>query len=178
MGACFQYMRLDGDLTEEQVRLEFRKRVHRDSYECGNGYPGSFSKFTGLEFTGLAFETFDEAYAYVDEHGAKWGPAVAVRHKKYDMPKSALNHDKKRGQLYQKIWIAEAAVKHANDKARINNRSTTPAYVTKAEQKLEAVKAKIQPKIDERTAKIEASIKNAAAKSTKFMWLLGGWCSS
>lgn len=178
MGACLNTMRVDGKASKEQVNTEFSTRCEQDGWESGHSYSGSFSQFTGLRFTDMVFDTEDEAVEYVSEHGVKWGEAVAVRHKVYDVPKSALNHDKARAKLQQKIWNAEAGVGAAKDKARANNRTKTPSYVTKAEAKLERVKESVQPKIDDRTAKIAEGITKAAAKSNKFVWLLGGWCSS
>ena len=179
MGACFNSMvLLDGNMTKEQVTAAFTTRCEQDGYESGHSYSGSFSQFNGLRFTGLDFETSDEATKYVEEHGEKWGPAVAVRHKKYDPPKSALNHDKARLKLQQKIWLAEGKLGNARRKAQMNNRTKTPSYVTKYEEALERVKESVQPRIDERTAKIAEGITKAAAKSNKYVWLLGGWCSS
>lgn len=178
MGACFNTMRVDGKATKEQVTTEFNARCNQDGYESGHSYSGSFSQFQGLRFTDMVFDVAEVAEEYVSGHGEKWGPAVAVRHKVYDMPKSVLNHDKARLKLQTKIWNAEAGVRATKDKAQANNRTKTPAYVTKAEAKLERVKESVQPKIDERTAKIAEGITKAAAKSNKFVWLLGGWCSS
>ena len=178
MGAVLNMMTLDGKLTKEQVKKAFDTRCEADGYEYGHSYSGSFSEFPGLDFTDCCFETEDEARDYVEQHGEKWEPAVAVRYKLYTIPKSALNHDKKRRELQTQIWNAEAALGHARRKAQINNRSKTPAYVTNAEKKLEAIKAKVQPKIDERTDKIKLIISKAAAKSNKWVWLIGGWCSS
>ena len=178
MGACFNEMTLDGKMTEETVRAAFVARCIQDGHNNGHSYSGSFSQFDGLRFTDKEFDTRDEAYDWVMEHGEKWGPAVCVRHKLYDVPKSALNHDKQRRKLQQKIWEAEAFRGAARRKAQINNRSKMPAYVTKAEAKVETVKAQVQPKIDERTSKIAAILANAAAKSKKSVWYLGGWCSS
>ena len=179
MGACFNEMALDGKLTKEQVKAMFSERVEQDGYDHGRGgYSGSFYETNGLDFTGLEFDTEDAARDYLQEHAQKWEAALAVRHKVYDMPKSALNHDKARLKLNQKIWEAAAALRNAEQKARINNRSSKPSYVTKAEEKLEKVKMQVQPKIDERTAKIQAGINKSAAKSTKWVWRIGAWCSS
>ena len=178
MGACFNDMTLDGKMTKEAVLAKFNERCEQDGYESGHSYSGTFSQFSGLRFTGKEFDTMDAAHDWVEEHGEKWGPAVCVRHKKYDMPKSALNHDKARRKLQQNIWNAEAFLGSARRKAQINNRSSKPAYVTKAEVKLEIVKAKNQMKIDDRTAKIEAIIAKTATKSKTWVWYLGGLCSS
>ena len=177
MGDCFNEMTLDGKLSKQEVTVIFDNRCESDGYESGHSYSGSFSQFEGLHFTDEEFNTMDEARDYVMEHGEKWGAAVVVRHKKYDVPKSVLNHDKARHKLEQWIWSAESALRNARDRARLNNRSMTPAYVTKAELKLEAVKAQVQPQMDARTAKIEVIIKATAAKSKKHVWFLGGWCS-
>lgn len=178
MGACFNDMTLDGKLTKEQVTAKFNERCEQDGYECGHSYSGSFSQFDGLHFTGKEFDTVDEAYDWVVENGSKWGPAVCVRHKLYDTPKLAVNHGKALRKLEQKIFDAEAAARNARDKARINNRSKTPAYVTKASKNVEVVRARIQPQMDARTAKIKEIMSKAAAKSKKSVWYLGGWCSS
>jgi len=177
MGACFNELTLDGKKTIDEVRNIFDRRCEQDGYECGHMYSGSFSEFRGLIFHNKDFNSRDEAYDYLMDAGEKWGPAVCVRHKEYDMPKSVLNHNKQRGKLQQKINLAENAARSARDKARMNNRSKTPAYVTKASNNVEVVRAKVQPKIDERTAKIKIIIENAAAKSNKWVWYLGGWCS-
>ena len=178
MGAVLNTMALDGTMTKEQVMTAFNERVEQDGYDHGHSYSGSFSEFRGLVFKDICFETEDEAREYVDQHGEKWGPAVAVRYKHYNMPKSALNHDKKRRELHTKIWVAEASLGEARRRAQRNNRSSLPSYVTAAEKTLERVRAQTQPKIDDRTAKIAAIIKKAAAKSNKWVWLIGGWCSS
>lgn len=178
MGADFNDMTLDGKLTKEEVRSVFADRCIQDGHDEGHSYSGSFSQFSGLRFTDQTFETMDEAHDWVQEHGEKWGPAVCVRHKLYKVPKLALNHDKARYKLEQKIWNSEAAARNARDKARLNNRSKTPAYVTKAMRNVEAVRVRIQPQMDARTAKIKAIIAKAAAKSKKSVWYLGGWCSS
>lgn len=177
MGAAFNDMTLNGKMEETEVRTIFHNRCEQDGIDHGHSYSGSFSQFTGLHFTGKSFNTMDEARDFVMENGEKWGPAVAVRHKKYDVPKSALNHNEQRGKLEQRIWLAQSTLRNAREKARLNNRTTTPAYVTKAEAKLKTVKEQVQPKMDERTAKIKAIIETAAAKSNKYVWLLGGWCS-
>ena len=178
MGACFNDMTLDGKLTQKEVSAQFNARCEQDGYECGHSYSGSFSQFEGLRFTGKEFLTIAEANDWVEEHGEKWGPAVCVRHKVYKVPTSAIKHTEKRRELEKKIQAAEMLLRDARTKARINNRSTTPAYVTKAEAKLETVKKQVQPKIDERNAKIKTLMTNAAAKSKKSVWYLGGWCSS
>lgn len=178
MGSCYNDMTLDGNMTKEQVTAKFNERCEQDGYECGHSYSGSFSQFEGLRFTGKEFATMDEAHDWVMENGDKWGPAVCVRHKQYDIPKLAQNHGKKRHELEQQIWRAEAAAHNARDKARLNNRSNTPAYVTKASKNVEMVRARVQPKMDARTAKIKEIISNAASKSKKSVWYLGGWCSS
>ncbi len=178
MGACLNTMVLvDGNMTKEQVTAAFTTRCEQDGWESGHSYSGSFSQFSGLRFTGLDFDTTDEAETYVSDHGEKWGPAVAVRHKKYDAPKSVLNHDKARRKLEQKIWDADAFLNNARRKAQLNNRTKTPSYVAKAEAKLAKVRESVQPKIDARTAKIAEGFAKVAAKSNKFVWLLGGWCS-
>lgn len=178
MGSCYNDMTLDGKLTREEVSEKFRARCEQDGYECGHSYSGSFSQFDGLQFTGKDFDTIQEAQDWVEENGSKWGPAVCVRHKIYKVPTSAIKHTEKRGELEKKIRAADWVLRKAKEKARINNRSTTPAYVTKAEAKLETVKKQVQPKIDERVAKIKAIMAKSAAKSKKSVWYLGGWCSS
>lgn len=178
MGACYNDMTLDGKLTKEQVKAKFDDRCRQDGHDCGHSYSGSFSQFNGLTFTGKVFETLDEAHDWVQDQDTKWGPALCVRHKAYEMPKSALKHDIARRKLEQQIWDADYSHRNARDKARLNNRSTTPAYVTKAEAKLEKVKERVQPKIDDRAAKIAEIISKAAKKSNKFVWYLGGLCSS
>ena len=178
MGACFNDMTLDGKMTKDEVAAKFDDRCRQDGHECGHSYSGSFSQFDGLRFTGKEFDTMDEAHDWVNEHGEKWGPAVCVRHKLYKVPQLALNHSKKRHELEQQIWRAEAAARNARDKARLNNRSKTPAYVAKASKNVEVVRARVQPKMDARTAKIKTIIAAAAAKSKKSVWYLGGWCSS
>lgn len=178
MGACFNEMTLDGKLTKDEVIATFDARCEQDGFECGHSYSGSFSQFTGLAFIDEMFNTMDEAHDFVSEHSEKWGPAVCVRHKEYKVPKSALNHDTQRRKIIQKIWDAETKLQNAQQKARINNRSTVPAYVTKAEKNLKTVKERVQPEIDNRTAKMKEIIAKAAAKSKKSVWYLGGWCSS
>lgn len=179
MGANFCTMTLDGRLTKDQVRVEFEVRQDQDGHDHGRGgYSGSFYEARGLRFTDRIFETHDEAYEYLENTAQKWEAALAVRHKAYEMPKSVLNHDKARRMLYEKIWLAESNLRHALQKMKVNNRSTKPSYVTTAEKKLERVKASVQPKIDDRTAKIQAGIRNAAAKSNKWVWLIGALCSS
>ena len=178
MGSCLNTMTVEGTASKEEVLSKFNDRCEQDGYESGHSYSGSFSQFRGLRFTDQVFETTDEAETYVMDKGEKWGPAVAVRHKVYETPKSVLNHDKARLKLQRKIWDAEALVGGAKRKAQINNRSKTPAYVATAEAKLERVRESVQPNIDARTAKIAEGFAKVAAKSNKFVWLLGGWCSS
>lgn len=178
MGAVFNDMALDGKLTKEQVKAKFIDRCEQDGYEDGHSYSGSFSEFRGLEFHDKTFDGLDDAFEYVDEHGEKWGAAVCVRYKHYKTPKSAKNHQKAISKLMGGINFAENKLRAARGKARINNRSTTPSYVTNAEKTLATVTAKIQPKIDERRAKIKELNTKAAAKSTKWGWYLGGNCSS
>lgn len=178
MGAVYNDMTLDGKLTKEQVLAIFNERREQDGYDCGHSYSGSFSQFNGLKFTGREFLTADEAHDYVEGLDTKWGPAICVRHKKYEMPTMASKHIVARRKLEQKIWDAENKLRLAQQKARLNNRSSKPAYVIKAEDNLAKVRATVQPKIDERNAKANESIKKAAAKSTKWCWYLGGLCSS
>ena len=178
MGACLNVMTVDGKASKEEVTKQFNARCEQDGYECGHSYSGSFSEFRGLRFTNVVFHTEEEAEKYIDEYGEKWGPAVVVRHKVFDTPKSVLNHMKARTALSQKIHDAGFKLRNAQQKARINNRSTTPSYVTKAENAWNKIKETNQPKIDARTAKIDLGMKNAGMKSKKFVWMLGGWCSS
>ena len=178
MGACFNDMTLDGKLTPDQVEAKFSDRCRQDGYEEGHSYSGSFSEFNGLVFTGKEFDTADEAYDWLQDQNTKWGPALCVRHKLYDVPKSALTHIEQRHKLQQKIWNAEHLRRLAVQKAQANKRLVKPAYVIKAEEKLEKVREKIQPKIDERDAKIKELKSKAAKKSKKFVWYLGGLCSS
>lgn len=178
MGACFNDMTLDGTMTKETVVERFNERCRQDGIDHGHSYSGSFSQFNGLAFTDEEFDTLDAARDWVMEHGRKWEAAVCVRHKQYTVPKSALNHDKARRKLEQRIWTVEAAAHNSREKARLNNRKTAPAYVVKAEAKVESVRALVQPQMDDRTAKITAIIAKVAAKSKKHVWYLGGWCSS
>ncbi len=178
MGGCFNSMELDGKLPKQEVITRFNERCEQDGYECGHSYSGSFSEFSGLTFHDKLFNTGDEAYEYVMEYGEKWGPAVCVQYKHAEPSKMLLNHDKARAKLQQKIWDAEAYLGNTKRKAQINNRSTTPAYVTKAEERLERIKESVQPKIDERTEKIAAIQQALGAKSKDIRWYLGGWCSS
>lgn len=178
MGACLNTMTVDGKASKEEVLSKFNDRCEQDGYDSGHSYSGSFSQFQGLRFTDKVFDAADDAEEYVSDHGEKWGPAIAVRHKKYDAPKSVLNHDKARAKLQQKIWLAEGKLGNARRKAQMNNRTKVPSYVTKYEAALERIKESVQPKIDERTAKMAEGLAKAAAKSNEFVWLLGGWCSS
>ena len=178
MGACYNEMTLNGERSKDEVIAKFNERVEQDGYECGHSYSGSFSEFRGLVFQDKVFMTQDEACDYVQEYGVKWGPAVCVQYKYAKPTKMLLNHDKARAKLQQKIWEAEAYVGEAKRKAQINNRSTKPAYVTKAEERLERIRESVQPKIDERTEKITAIYQKLCAKSKDIRWYLGGWCSS
>lgn len=178
MGAVYNDMTLDGKLTKEQVLAKFNERCEQDGYDCGHSYSGSFSQFNGLKFTGKEFQTAEEAYNYINDLDTKWGPAICVRFKQFEMPKSAVKHEAARLKLQHKIWDAETKLRNAEQKARINNRSSKPAYVTKAEENLEKVKATIQPQIDERATKTKGIMTKAAAKSKKWCWYLGGLCSS
>ena len=178
MGACFNSLELDGKLSKEEVIAKFNAKCDQDGYDCGHSYSGSFSEFRGLVFHDKMFNTGDEASDYVEEHGEKWGPAVCVRYKHAEPSKMLLNHDKARAKLQRKIWDAEAYLGESKRKAQINNRSTKPAYVTKAEERLERIKESIQPKIDERTEKIVTIRQALGAKSKDVRWYLGGWCSS
>ena len=179
MGAGYNDMTLDGKLPKDEVIVQFNDKCEQAGYDHGHsGYSGSFYEFDGLTFHDKVFMSIDEAHEYVEEHGRKWGPAVCVRYKNLYPTKAILNHDKARAKLQQKIWLGEADVGHANRKAKINNRSTKPAYVTKAEERLERIKESVQPKIDERTEKITAIYQKLSAKSKDIRWYIGGWCSS
>ena len=171
MGACFNCMELDGKLSMDEVITKFNERVEQDGYESGHSYSGSFSEFSGLTFHNKVFNTYDEGSDYVEEHGVKWGPAVCVRYHHAEPSKMLLKHDAARAKLKRKIWDAEAYLGEAK-------RSTKPAYVTKAEEKLERIKESVQPKIYERTEKIVAIRQALGAKSKDVRWYLGGWCSS
>jgi len=178
MGACLNTMTVDGKASKQEITDQFNARCEEDGYECGNTYSGSFSEFTGLRITDLAYDLESDAEDYVSEHGEKWGPAVALKHKVYDMPKLGTLHQVALQALHQKVYDAGAKLRNARDKMRINNRSTVPAYVTKAEASYDKVVETVQPKIDERKRKIREIERKAAAKSKKFVWLIGGWCSS
>ena len=178
MGACFNSMVVEGNATKDQVSGAFDARCHQDGYDRGHSYSGSFSEFKGLVFQDTIFATYDEAKEYLLEYGQKWGPAIAVRYRHIEPSAMILKHDRARSKLQQKIWIAEAFVGGAKQKARINNRSSVPSYVTKAEKKLARIQKSVQPKIDARTAKIAAVYAKLSAKSKDVQWLIGGWCSS
>lgn len=178
MGACLNAMTLDGKMTKKEITDAFDRRCEEDGHECGHSYSGSFSEFTGLVITDKAYDLESDAEDYMSEHGEKWGPAVAIKHKVYDMPKLGTLHQKANMKLHEKIRDAGAKLRNARDKMRINNRSETPAYVTKAEASYDKVVETVQPKIDWRIRKIREIERKAAAKSTKFVWLIGGWCSS
>ena len=178
MGGCYNEMTLNGERSKDEVIAKFNERVEQDGYECGHSYSGSFSEFRGLVFQDKVFTTQDEAREYVQEYGVKWGPAVCVRYKYFKPTFTLKNQQKIITDLQQHIHNAEAKLLHAQQKMRINNRSTKPAYVTKAEEKLQAVKDSVEPKVQARKDKIKEIELKLAAKSTDIRWYLGGWCSS
>ena len=178
MGACFNSMELDGKLPKKEVIIEFNARCRQDGYESGHSYSGSFSEFRGLVFHDKMFDTGDEAYMYVTEHGQKWGPAVCVRYKHFKPTFMLKNQQKVIADLQRHIHNAGVKLQHAQQKMRINNRSTKPAYVTKAEEKLKAVKDSVEPKVQAREDKIKEIELKLATKSKDIRWYLGGWCSS
>jgi len=178
MGACFNSMEVEGKATKEQVLAKFNQRCEQDGYECGHSYSGSFSQFNGLHFTGKEFTTEQEAVDFVEEHGEKWGPAVAVRYTVIEPSKRMIALSEQIQELRKKVWGATDKLRNANTKMRINNRTTKPAYVVKAEANYEKVKATTESKVAEKEAKRKAIEIALAAKSKKSKWLMGGWSSS
>ena len=178
MGACYNEMTLNGECSKNEVIAKFNERVDQDGYESGHSYSGSFSQFSGLVFHDKLFNTRDEASDYVDEHSEKWGPAVCVRYKYAKPTKRIIAHSEAIRKMNEQVSEVLREVNSARLKMRINNRSTKPAYVIKAEERVERVRESVQPKIDERTEKMAAIYQKLCAKSKDIRWYLGGWCSS
>lgn len=178
MGACFNSMEVDGKASQQEVIDQFNSRCEQDGWECGHSYSGSFSQFNGLRFAGKTFTSEQEATDYVEEHGEKWGPAVAVKYIVTERTKRMEAHLKAIHAMRVKVDDAQRKLWNAKEKMRVNNRLTKPSYVVKAEANFQKVKDLVEPKISEREKSIAEIVEKLAAKSKKSKWLLGGWASS
>lgn len=79
MGAFYNTMRRDGDLTKDQLRSVFEAAQQQDRYENGHMYSGGFGMAAGLSITDKKFTGWQEADEYLQEHCQKWENALAVR---------------------------------------------------------------------------------------------------
>lgn len=84
MGANFQTLTYDGDLTEIAVKDRFDDAVAQSRIEDGHSYSGEIGMATGLQFSGETFEDQYTAEIHVESAAEKWGPAIAVRFKQAD----------------------------------------------------------------------------------------------
>lgn len=179
MGHAFEQATFPGKLTENEVRKEFRALGREQRDDCDHDdWGGGWYDFNSLKFTGKSFDTKQQANDYLEglHNESYWaGVCHAVRCKEFPFPKSAENHSIKIRDLNKAIAGAQAKLRVANEKRRVNKRAAKPAYVAKAESYLDDTKARIQPKIDARQVKIDAIIATAAAKCNKSIWMIGGW---
>lgn len=78
MGANFETLVLDGNLTANEVREAFQRAQDDDRYENGHSYSGGFGMADGLKFAQRTFKSRDEAYDFLDATCQKWHEAQAV----------------------------------------------------------------------------------------------------
>jgi len=177
MGAVYNSMEVDGKATKQEVTSQFNDRRESDGYECGHSYSGSFSEFSGLEFSSKVFHSENAAHDWVSDNAEKWGPAIAVKYAVFEDTKTLQSLRNQMQVLRNKVGAARTKVWEANQKMRINNRTEKPSYVTKAESNYEKAQNTINPKIAAKEEKYSTIEQKLAAKSKKTKWLMGGWCS-
>lgn len=112
MGATNLERSLDGKLSVQQVKQKFNEWYEDAVHEYGHdAYSGEWNGFRGIIFPNRTFESQQEASEYLDSHGQKFGPALAVKFKK-----SAVDPNKKPSQKVEKIKkMIDDAYKQKND---------------------------------------------------------------
>lgn len=63
------------------VQKEFKAYQKEAAYESGNSYSGRLNMCRGLEFTNRTFDSYDEAYTYLEAKVQKWDNALAAEFK-------------------------------------------------------------------------------------------------
>jgi hypothetical protein len=82
MGACFNSVQFDGNLTEEQLRKQFSAYKNDQEYEHGHdAYTGTLATTSGLKVCNTVFQNEREADDYIEKNTNKWENALAVRFK-------------------------------------------------------------------------------------------------
>lgn len=79
MGCNFQTLIFSGTYDKETLQSAFDGRVQESRYEDGNSYSGEIGMATGLIIEDLEFASYDEAFAWLDDHCIKWEEARAVK---------------------------------------------------------------------------------------------------
>lgn len=88
MGGQFKEIIIDGKLTDDQIKREFKEEVSYGQSYNGHqdGYSGDFQTCSGVTNTNKTFDSYAEAETYVQENAQKWENALAVYF--YDKPQS------------------------------------------------------------------------------------------
>lgn len=160
------------------LKKAFSDKKDNDAWDFGHGgYTGSFAEIPNITVTSKIFNTSHDADEYVADNAQKWEDALAVRFKNVEPSKSIRNHIEAIRKLDVKIREANQKVHTAEEKARINNRTSPPNYLLKARENREKVLARTTPLIEERRTKIADIEAKLAAKSNKVVWFIGGWAS-
>ena len=82
MGACFNSVQFDGNLTEDQLRKQFSAYKNEQEYEHGHdAYNGTLATTSGLKVCHTVFQNEREADDYIEKNTNKWESALAVRFK-------------------------------------------------------------------------------------------------
>jgi len=82
MGACFNSVQFDGNLTEDQLRKQFSSFKNDQEYEHGHdAYNGTLATTTGLKVCNTIFQNEREADDYIEKNTNKWENALAARFK-------------------------------------------------------------------------------------------------
>jgi hypothetical protein len=79
MGANFEVVEFDGNLTRDQLTNKYQELVQDQKYEYGHGgYSGTFATLHGIAIKGGVFSSRKEAEDYIENNHQKRDPAMAV----------------------------------------------------------------------------------------------------
>ena len=207
MGACFDELTLDGNLTESQVKSKFEAYQNECAHESGNSYSGRLNMCPGITFAPVrVFSSYSEAADWLQSKCQKWDNAIAVRYLKTNKIKQ---DDAKLNRLRETVATARRDldaferhlsmridaklksvefVKCSHCKSRLETRFRVKtllcpvcnaSFATKTDQKN---RARLKSKIESAETKLNEHLQKlqdkANQKNRATRWLIGGVCSS
>ncbi len=207
MGAEFDELDLDGNLTTSQVGAKFKAYQNECSHESGNSYSGRLNMCHGLKFaTHKVFESRNEAYEYLNDTCQKWDDAIAVQY----LASNPINRDDaKASKLRDAVRLSretlqrfESALTESVEsklksvefikcngcKSRLDTRFRRKtlkcpvcesSFASKTElKKRESLKSKVESAETKLREYLQKMQAKANTKNRAKRWLIGGVCSS